>query len=73
MRVWLKNLRTQRGFTMKEMGEKLGVSESYYCAIECGTRQKKMDMLVASGLAAIFEIPIAQIAVYEQASLQGNA
>lgn len=51
MREWLKTLRTEKGMTMKEVGEKLGVSESYYCMIEAGERQKKLDMMVASGLS----------------------
>lgn len=65
MRIWLKNLRTSAHLTMKEMGDKLGVSESYYCAIENGERQKKMDIALAASLASIFNLPIAQIVRYE--------
>lgn len=65
MREWLRVLRNNQGFTMKEMGKKLGISESYYCAIENGERQKRMDMLLASGLATIFEIPISKIVALE--------
>ena len=46
---------------MKNMAEKLGISESYYCAIENGERQRKMDMLLASGLSAILEVPVSRI------------
>jgi len=46
---------------MKAMAEKLGISESCYCAIENGERQKKMDMLLASGLATILEVPVSRI------------
>ena len=28
MREWLKNLRTEKGLTMKDMGQKLCISES---------------------------------------------
>ena len=66
MREWLKTLRVENGYTMKAMGEKLGISESYYCAIENGERQKKMDMVLASGLAAIFEIQVSKIVAYEE-------
>lgn len=65
MRTWLRGLREDAGFTMKDMGEKLGISESYYCAIENGERQKKMDMVLASGIAVVFHIPIAQVVKYE--------
>ena len=67
MRDWLRNLRIKNGYTMKEMGVKLGISESYYCAIESRERQKKMDMLLASSLATIFEIPIATIVSLDSA------
>lgn len=61
MREWLRDLRNQKGLTMKNMAEKLGISESYYCAIENGERQRKMDMLLASGLSAILEVPVSRI------------
>ncbi len=61
MREWLRDLRNQKGLTMKNIAEKLGISESYYCAIENGERQKKMDMLLASGLSAILEVPVSRI------------
>lgn len=65
MREWLKRLRTDSGLTMKEMGEKLGISESYYCAIEIGDRQKRMDLKLASGIAGIFGISVDQVVAYD--------
>ena len=61
MREWMKTLRLEKGYTMKEMGEKLHISESYYCAIENGDRQKKMDVTIAAGLSVAFGVPIARI------------
>ena len=61
MREWMKTLRLEKGYTMKEMGEKLHISESYYCAIENGYRQKKMDVTIAAGLSVAFGVPIARI------------
>ena len=66
MRRWLKALRTEKGLTMKDMGERLCVSESYYSMIENGERQKKMDLIVAAGIAAIFGIPLSHIIELEQ-------
>ena len=66
MREWLKTLRVEKGYTMKEMGDKLHISESYYCAIENGDRQKKMDVTVAAGLAEAFGFPIARIIELDQ-------
>ena len=66
MRDWMKNLRDERHLTMKDVSQKLGISESYYCAIENGSRQKKMDMVLISGLASIFEVPLSAIFEYER-------
>ena len=66
MREWLRDLRNQQGYTMKTVAEKLGISESYYCAIENGERQKRMDMVLASGLSVIFGIPMAEIVTLEK-------
>lgn len=66
MREWLRSMRIEKNFTMKEMGERLHISESYYCAIENGDRQKKMDITLAYGLAEIFSVPIAEIVAREQ-------
>ena len=65
MREWLKNLRTEKGFTMKELAAKLGISESYYCAIENGDRQKNMDITLVAALSAALGVSISMIAQYE--------
>ena len=67
MREWLYNLRTAKGLTMKELGEKLGISESYYFAIEKGERQKKMDIVLAAGLSAALDVPVADIILKDAA------
>ena len=53
---------------MKDMGQKLCISESYYCAIEKRERQKKMDIALASGISTIFGIPIAEVVALDEAS-----
>lgn len=65
MREWLEKCREAKGYTMKEMAQKLDISECYYCAIENGTRQKKMDIALASALASILDLPITEIVRYE--------
>lgn len=65
MRDWLKDLRTKKKLTMKEIGSKLGISESYYCAIENGCRQKKMDMVLISGLSSVLGISVSKIVQLE--------
>lgn len=65
MRNWLKNLRIEKKLTQKELGAKLGISESYYCAIENGERQKNMDMILVSGLSAALGVSMAKIVQME--------
>ena len=65
MREWLKDLRTERGLTMKQLGEKLGISESYYCAIENGVRQKKMDVMLISALSVALDVSMSDIVQLE--------
>lgn len=65
MREWLRQIRTDRGLTMKSVADTLGISESYYCSIENGDRQKKMDMTVIWGLSAALSIPITKVVDFE--------
>ena len=66
-RHWMKLTREQLGMTMKDVADKLNISESYYCSIENGIRQKKMDVSLAASLSAIFGLPISQIIENEMA------
>lgn len=67
MREWLKSAREKCGFTMKAASEKLGISESYYCSIENGARQKKMDITLASKISVVFDVPLAEVIESEKA------
>jgi len=66
MRTWLEDLRNKKGFTMKQMGEALDISESYYCHIENGVRQKDMDITLVSKLSSVLSISISEIFEFEQ-------
>lgn len=66
MREWLRNSRNEKGLTMKELGAKLGISESYYCAIESGARQKDMDLTLVAALSAALDMSVADIITYER-------
>ena len=65
MRDWLKEARTKKGMTMKQVSDRLVCSESYYSLIEKGERQKPMDLAMAQKLGEIFGIPTKTIAEYE--------
>lgn len=70
MRLWLKDARTKKGLTMKDISSKLGISESYYCAIENGDRQKNMDITLVSGLSAALGISVSKIVKFEKEDSQ---
>ena len=65
MRNWLLSARTEAGLTSKQMGEALNITESYYSMIECGTRQKRMDITLVAKLSDVLAIPLAVIVEYE--------
>lgn len=46
---------------MRNVADVLGISESYYCAIENGERQKRMDVSFALGLAKALTVDPAEI------------
>lgn len=70
MREWLKDARTKKGLTMKDISSKLGISESYYCAIENGDRQKNMDITLVSGLSLALGISVSRIVKFEKEAPQ---
>lgn len=66
MRDWLKEARLEKGLTMKEMAEKMGLSESYYCYIEKGQRQRDMDLSLAGGISKVLGVPMKKILIEEE-------
>ena len=68
MRSWLKEAREARNIKMADMAQRLDISESYYCLIESGKRQQKMDITLSSRISQVLDIPLADIVSYETAS-----
>ena len=66
MREWLKSAREKCGLTMKTASERLGISESYYCSIENGVRQKNMDITLASKISVVFGVPLSEVVENER-------
>ena len=66
MREWLRSARQERGLTMKQMADELHISESYYCSIENGHRQRNMDFSLAAKISSVLKISMKQILVFEQ-------
>ncbi len=61
MRIWLRDLRKEKGLTMKTVANVIGISEGYYCSIENGDKQKRMDTSVILGLAKALKVEPAEI------------
>lgn len=70
-REWLRNLRTNKGFTQAEMARRLGISRQYYYYIEKGDRMESLDLDTANKLAKIFKINVAAVCKYEEALKKG--
>lgn len=73
MREWLRDARQKRGFTMKQLAGELHISESYYCSIENGYRQRDMDISLVSKISAALKMPVKQILRFEQAQRTTDA
>ena len=67
MRDWLREARLEKGMTMKELGEKVGLSESYYCYIEKGQRQRNLELDLAGRLSRELGLSLKQILQEEDA------
>ncbi len=61
MRVWMAEARNLCGLTMKAVARELGISESNYCMIERGYRQRKLNLSVANKLSKIFGVSLEYI------------
>lgn len=61
MRDWLKQARAAQQMTMKELGAKLHISESYYSLIERGDRKRQLDLEMIQKLAEVLHLPMEQI------------
>ena len=66
MREWLRNARLGKGFTMKRLADELHISESYYCSIENGYRQKDIDISLVEKISKSLRVPVSQILKFEQ-------
>lgn len=66
LREYLVNLREQRNESQQDVADALGISRQYYCMIENGDRQKRMDLMLITGIASHFGVPVSEIVSLEQ-------
>lgn len=67
MREYLKRLREEKQMSMQDVADKIGISRQYYQMIECGERQKKMDITLVKKISDVFNVPLSEIISEEQA------
>ena len=70
MREYLKQLRKKINFTQFDMSKALDISESYYCMIENGNRQRHLDLLLISKLSKIFNVSVEWIIEQEKIQIK---
>ena len=71
MKRWLKELREKSKLSQLEVAKKLDISESYYCLIENGERQKDLDLSLAIKLSKLFGVSVDYI-IAEEEQLEKN-
>lgn len=72
MREYLVDYRKKRKETQQSVAKALGVSRQYYNMIETGERQRRMDMLLITGLANHFGVKVSTIVNHEQRYLRSQ-
>jgi putative transcriptional regulator len=70
VRDYLKAMREDRGLSLQDMADKIGISRQYYQLIENGKRQKKMDITLVKSIATIFGVSLETIIENENAILK---
>lgn len=66
----IKGFRKQKGFSQKELGERLGVGQSTVAMWECGKNSPGYEMLIS--LAKLFDVSISQLCGSEEAIVKVN-
>ncbi len=66
-RIWLRNLRIEKGLTQAEVGEALGLSFQEYSFLERYERYKKLPLGLAYKLADVLGITLDYIREAEEA------
>jgi transcriptional regulator with XRE-family HTH domain len=61
VREYLKKMREEKGLSMQDVADKIGISRQYYQMIENGERQRKMDITLVKSIANIFNVTLETI------------
>ena len=67
----LRQLRKDKHYTCKQMGEKLGISKAFYCQLENGSRKLYYEMAI--NISAIFNLKPDAIFYIDHKSFDQNS
>lgn len=65
MRAWLHDLRHEKGLTLRELGERIGITEGYMSFIESGRKKKSMDIRMLARIAEATEASLCDLMAKE--------
>lgn len=66
MRIWLKKLREEKGYTQKFVAQKLGINQNTYSRLENGIYKKELTISLGSKISDLFNISLSSIRDYEE-------
>lgn len=66
-RDYLIQMRAQRGESQQDVANALGITRQYYGYIEDGSRQKRMDIMLAGLISVHFGVSVSEIFDFEKA------
>ena len=66
MRIWLKKLREEKGYTQEFVAQKLGINQNTYSRLENGIYKKELTISLGSKIPDLFNIPLSSIRNYEE-------
>lgn len=72
VREYLVKLREKQNESQQDVADALGISRQYYGMIENGDRQKRMDVMLITGLANHFGVPVSKIVSLEQSASENG-
>lgn len=67
MRLYLSNIRLDKGYSQRRVAREAGISFQHYSKIENGERNNKVSFLIMGRIAHVLEIPLEELYSLEAA------
>ena len=66
-------MRADKGLSMQQAADEIGISKQYYAMIEAGQRQRKMDFSIAAKIAILYGVTLDYVWEQEEELLASEA